>query len=54
MRNLVSAHIIHLIEKLIFTCILKNDSILQDFKSSVDVSIEDLKHVREMLHEYNL
>jgi hypothetical protein len=27
---------------------------LQDFKSVVDVSTEDLKHVREMLCEYIL
>jgi hypothetical protein len=34
--------------------ILINDCILQDFKPPVDVSIEDVKHVREMLCEYIL
>jgi hypothetical protein len=39
---------------MIFTCILINDYILQDFKPLVDVSIEDVKRVREMLCEYIL
>jgi hypothetical protein len=39
---------------MISTCILINDYILQDFKSPVDVSIEDVKRVREMLCEYIL
>jgi hypothetical protein len=39
---------------MISTCILINDCILQDFKPPVDVSIEDVKHVREMLCEYIL
>jgi hypothetical protein len=52
MLNLVSAHIIHLILEKISTCILINDCILQDFKPLVDVSIEDVKLVREMLCEY--
>jgi hypothetical protein len=34
------------------TCILINDCILQDLKPPVDVSIEDVKRVREMLCEY--
>jgi hypothetical protein len=38
----------------ISTCILINDCILQDFKSPVDVSTEDVKRVREMLCEYIL
>ena len=54
MLNLVSAHILHLILETDFTCILINDCILQDFKSAVDVSTEDLKRVREMLCEYHL
>jgi DNA-binding Lrp family transcriptional regulator len=37
---------------MISTCILINDCILQDFKPPVDVSIEDVKRVREMLCEY--
>jgi hypothetical protein len=37
---------------MISTCILINDCILQDFKPPVDVSIEDVKHVWEMLCEY--
>jgi hypothetical protein len=37
---------------MISTCILINDCILQDLKPSVDVSIEDVKRVREMLCEY--
>jgi hypothetical protein len=37
---------------MISTCILINDCILQDFKSPVDVSIEDVKRVQEMLCEY--
>jgi hypothetical protein len=36
------------------TCILINYCILQDFKPHVDVSIEDVKRVREMLCEYIL
>jgi hypothetical protein len=39
---------------MISTCILINDCILQDFKPPVDVSIEDVKCVREMLCEYIL
>jgi hypothetical protein len=39
---------------MICTCILINDCILQDFKPPVDVSIEDVKRVREMLWEYIL
>jgi hypothetical protein len=39
---------------MISTCILINDYILQDFKPPVDVSTEDVKHVREMLCEYIL
>jgi hypothetical protein len=39
---------------MISTCILINDCILQDFKPPVDVSIEDVKRVREMLCEYIL
>jgi hypothetical protein len=39
---------------MIFTCILINDCILQDFKHPVDVSTEDVKRVREMLCEYIL
>jgi hypothetical protein len=39
---------------MISTCILINDCILQDFKPSVDVSIEDVKRVREMLCKYIL
>jgi hypothetical protein len=39
---------------MIFTCILINDCILQDFKPPVDVSTEDVKRVREMLCEYIL
>jgi hypothetical protein len=54
MLNLVSAHIIHLILETGSTCILINDCILLDFKSVVDVSTKDLKHVREMLCEYIL
>jgi hypothetical protein len=54
MLNLVSAHIIHLILELMSTYILINDCILQDFKSVVDVSTEDLKRVLEMLCEYIL
>jgi hypothetical protein len=54
MLNLVSAHIIRLILEMISTCILINDCILQDFKPIVDVSIEDVKRVREMLCEYIL
>jgi hypothetical protein len=37
---------------MISTCILINDCTLQDFKPLVDVSIEDVKRVREMLCEY--
>jgi hypothetical protein len=37
---------------MISTCILINDCILQDFKPPVDVSIEDVKRVREMLSKY--
>jgi hypothetical protein len=37
---------------MISTCILINDSILQDFKPPVDVSIDDVKRVWEMLCEY--
>jgi hypothetical protein len=37
---------------MISTCILINDCILQDFKAPVDVSIEDVKRVREMLCKY--
>jgi hypothetical protein len=37
---------------MISTCILINDCILHDFKPPVDVSIEDVKRVREMLCEY--
>jgi hypothetical protein len=37
---------------MISTCILINNCILQDFKPSVDVSIEDVKRVRGMLWEY--
>jgi hypothetical protein len=37
---------------MISTCILINDCNLQDFKPPVDVSIEDVKRVREMLCEY--
>jgi hypothetical protein len=40
--------------KKIFTCILINDCILQDFKPTVHISIEDVKHVWEMLCEYIL
>jgi hypothetical protein len=54
MLNLASAHIIRLILEMISTCILINDCILQDFKPVVDVSIEDVKRVREMLCEYIL
>jgi hypothetical protein len=54
MLNHVSAHIIHLILELMSTYILINDCILQDFKSVVDVSTEDLKRVLEMLCEYIL
>jgi hypothetical protein len=39
---------------MISTCILINDCILQDFKPPIDVSIEDVKRVREMLCEYIL
>jgi hypothetical protein len=39
---------------MISTCILINDSILQDLKPPVDVSTEDVKRVREMLCEYIL
>jgi hypothetical protein len=39
---------------MISTCILINYCILQDFKPPVDVSIEDVKRVREMLGEYIL
>jgi hypothetical protein len=39
---------------MISTCILINDYILQDFKPPVDVSIEDVKRVRDMLCEYIL
>jgi hypothetical protein len=39
---------------MISTCILINDCILQDFKPLVDVSIEDVKRVREVLCEYIL
>jgi hypothetical protein len=54
MLNLVSAHIIHLIIKLISTCILIIYYILLDFKSPVHVSTEDLKRIRGMLCEYIL
>jgi hypothetical protein len=54
MLNFVSARIIHLILETNSTCIRINDCILQDFKSPVDVSTEDLKRVREMLCEYIL
>jgi hypothetical protein len=54
MLNLVSAHILHLILEMISTCILINDCILQNFKSVIDVSTEDLKRVWEMLCEYIL
>jgi hypothetical protein len=54
MLNIVSAHIIHLILENDSTCILINDCILQDFKPLVDVSMEDVKRVREMLCEYIL
>jgi hypothetical protein len=37
---------------MISTCILINYCILQDFKPPVDISIEDVKRVREMLCEY--
>jgi hypothetical protein len=37
---------------MISICILINDCILQDFKPPVDVSIEDVKRVKEMLSEY--
>jgi hypothetical protein len=37
---------------MISSCILINDCILQYFKPSVDVSIEDVKRVWEMLCEY--
>jgi hypothetical protein len=39
---------------MISTCILINDCILQDFKPPIDVSIEDVKRVRDMLCEYIL
>jgi hypothetical protein len=39
---------------MISTFILINDCILQDFKPPVDVSIEDVKCVREMLCEHIL
>jgi hypothetical protein len=39
---------------MISTCILIIDCILQYFKPHVDVSIEDVKHVWEMLCEYIL
>jgi hypothetical protein len=39
---------------MISNCILINDCILQDFKPPVDVSIEDVKRVREMLCKYIL
>jgi hypothetical protein len=39
---------------MISTCILINDYILQDFRSVVDVSTEDVKRDREMLCEYIL
>jgi hypothetical protein len=39
---------------MISTCILINDCILQEFKPSVDVSIEDVKCIREMMCEYIL
>jgi hypothetical protein len=54
MLNLVSANILHLILKMISTCILINDCILQDFKPPIDVYTEDVKCVREMLCEYIL
>jgi nicotinic acid phosphoribosyltransferase len=54
MLNLVSAHIIHAILETDFYLYSHNDCILQDFKSVVDVSTEDLKRAREMLCEYIL
>jgi hypothetical protein len=54
MLNFVYTHILHLILETDFTCILINDCILQDFKSVVDVSTEDLKRVWEMSCEYIL
>jgi hypothetical protein len=39
---------------MISTCILINDCILKNFKPPIDVSIEDVKRVREMLCEYIL
>jgi hypothetical protein len=39
---------------MISTYIVINDCILQDFKPPIDVSIEDVKRVREILCEYIL
>jgi hypothetical protein len=52
MLNLVSTHIIHLILENYFYLYSHKDCILQDFKPPVDVSIEDVKRVREMLCEH--
>jgi hypothetical protein len=54
MLNLVSAHIIHLILENDIYLYSLNDCILQDYKPPVDVSIEDVKCIREMLCEYIL
>jgi hypothetical protein len=54
MFNLVSTHILHLILETVFSCILINDCILQDFQTVVDVSTDDLNRVREMLCKYIL
>jgi hypothetical protein len=47
-------HIIHLILETDSTCILINDCILQEFKTPLGISTEDLKCVQEMLCEYIL
>jgi hypothetical protein len=52
MLNLVSTHIIHLILENDFYLYSHKWLYLQDFKPPVDVSIEDVKRIREMLCEY--
>jgi hypothetical protein len=54
MPSLVSTHIIHRILETDFYLYYHNDCILQDFKVAANVSMEDLKSVREMLCDYIL
>jgi hypothetical protein len=51
MLNLVSAHILHWILETNLYLYSYNDCILQDFKATLNVCIEDLKPVQELLCE---